>query len=85
VQALRANAPKRLAGMTGGEYELFKSSKSFESGMSDFANHLRNRYLLSFEPRDPHSGLHKVRVRLRKSDGNAYTVLARDRYWVGSM
>jgi VWFA-related protein len=82
VQAMRANAPKTLAGMTGGEYELFKSSKSFESGMTDFANHLHNRYLLSFEPQDPHSGLHKVLVRLRKSGGQGYTVVARDQYWV---
>jgi hypothetical protein len=24
-----------------------------------------------------------IRVRFRKSEGNAYTVLVRDRYWVG--
>lgn len=82
VQAMRANAPKTLSGMTGGEYELFKSDKSFESGLTDFENHLHNRYLLSFKPRDPHSGLHKLRLRLRKSEGNGYTVIARDRYWV---
>lgn len=84
VQAMRANAPKTIAGMTGGEYELFKSHKSFEAGMVDFANHLHNRYLLSFEPKDPHYGLHKVRVRLRKSGVQSYNVLARDRYWAGA-
>jgi VWFA-related protein len=85
VQAMRANTPKTLAGMTGGEYELFKSSKSFEFGMTDFANHLHNRYLLSFEPKDPHDGLHKVRVRLRKPEGRNYTVVARDRYWADTL
>jgi hypothetical protein len=81
VQALRENTSKTIAAMTGGEYELFKSHAGFESRMMEFANHLHSRYLLSFEPKDPHSGLHKVRVRLRRSE-NA-TVVARDRYWAG--
>jgi len=48
--------------MTGGEYELFSSRKGFETRMNSFANHLHNRYLLSFEPKSPHSGLHQIRV-----------------------
>src|SRR5262249_35694320 len=79
MQAMRENVPKTIAVMTGGEYELFKSHAGFESRMMEFTNHLHNRYLLSFEPKDPHSGLHKIRVRLRQAE-NA-TVLARDRYW----
>jgi VWFA-related protein len=79
VQAMRENVPKTIAAMTGGEYELFKSHAGFESRMMEFTNHLHNRYLLSFEPKDPHLGLHKIRVRLRQAE-NA-TVLARDRYW----
>ena len=79
AEAMRKNAPKTVAEMTGGEYELFKSAKGFESRMIDFANHLHNRYLLSFEPKDPHPGLHKVSVRLRAPQ-NA-TIVARDRYW----
>jgi len=79
AQAMRENTPKTIAAMTGGEYELFKSHAGFESRMMEFTNHLHNRYLLSFEPRDPHSGLHKIRVRLRQAA--TATVLARDRYW----
>lgn len=82
AQAMRKNTPKTIAEMTGGEYELFKSSKGFESRMIDFANHLHNRYLLSFEPKDPHPGLHKVSVRLREP--RDATVLGRDRYWAGT-
>jgi len=82
IQAMRKNAPKTIATMTGGEYELFKSHAGFESRMVKFANHLHNRYLLSFEPKDPHPGLHRVRVRLRQSA--EATVLARDRYWADS-
>lgn len=82
AQAMRKNAPKTIAEMTGGEYQLFKSHAGFESRMVEFANHLHNRYLLSFEPKDPHPGLHRVRVRLRQSA--EATVLARDRYWADS-
>jgi VWFA-related protein len=82
VQAMRKNTPKTVAVMTGGEYELFTSKTGFESRMMDFANHLHNRYLLSFEPKDPHLGLHRVSVRLRQ-EGRA-TILARDRYWAAA-
>ncbi len=79
VQAMRKNTPKTIAAMTGGEYELFLSQRGFEALMTKFANHLHNRYLLSFEPKDPHPGLHQVRVRLRQS--RDVTILARERYW----
>jgi VWFA-related protein len=79
VQAMRKNTPHTIAAMTGGEYELFASKSGFESRLMDFANHLHNRYLLSFEPKDPHPGLHRVSVRLRQSPDA--TIVARDRYW----
>jgi hypothetical protein len=81
-EAMRKNAAKSVASMTGGEYELFTSQKSFERLMTEFANHLHSRYLLRFEPKNPHAGLHEVRVRLRHAEGNV--VLARRNYWVES-
>src|SRR5260370_15285119 len=69
-QAMRKNSAKALASMTGGEYELFATRKSFEADMISFANHLHSRYLLSFEPKDPHVGLHRLRVMLRNSGSN---------------
>lgn len=81
-EAMRKNAPKSVASMTGGEYELFTSSKNFEKFMTEFTNHLHSRYLLRFEPKDPQPGLHQVRVRLRQP-GNK-VVLARRNYWVKS-
>jgi len=78
-QAMRKNTAKTIAEMTGGEYEMFASRKSFERLMTDFTNHLHSRYLLSFEPKNPHPGLHEIRVRLR--DGQKKTVLARTSYW----
>jgi VWFA-related protein len=83
-QAMRRNIPKALASMTGGEYELFASRKRFESDMTTFANHLQSRYLLSFEPKDPHPGLHNIQVRLRHST-QGETLLFRKSYWAGDI
>ena len=78
-EAMRKNVPSTIAAMTGGEYELFATRKKFEVRMNDFTNHLHSRYLLSVVPKNPHPGLHQIRVRLRES-GSA-TVLARTSYW----
>jgi VWFA-related protein len=79
VQAMRKNVPGTVASMTGGEYELFATRKKFEVRMNDFTNHLHSRYLLSFAPKDPHPGLHQIRVRLKNLGKD--TVLARSSYW----
>src|SRR5258706_858298 len=79
AQAMRKNIPATVAAMTGGEYELFATGKSFEARMIDFTNHLHSRYLLSIEPKSPHAGLHQIRVRLR--DAGDGMVLARSSYW----
>jgi VWFA-related protein len=80
AEAMKKNIPGTVAAMTGGEYELFATRTNFEARMIDFTNHLHSRYLLSIEPKNPHAGLHQIRVRLR--DPGDRTVLARSRYWV---
>jgi len=82
-QAMRKNIPHTLASITGGEYQLFLSRNGFENHLIDFANHLHNRYELSFEPKNPHPGLHEIRVRLRDVKGNN-TLIYRTTYWVPS-
>jgi len=79
AEAMKKNAPKTVASMSGGEYELFATQKHFDDRMIDFTNHLRSRYLLSVEPKNPHPGLHQLRVRLRNPADR--TVLARTSYW----
>jgi VWFA-related protein len=71
-------APLLMASQ-GGEYELFASRKSFERLMTSFGNHLQSRYLLSFQPEDPHPGFHQLRVRVREPQ--KAKVLARTSYW----
>lgn len=82
-QAMRKNVPYTLANITGGEYQLFLSRNGFEEHLIDLANHLHNRYELSFEPKSPHPGLHQIRVRLREEKGTE-TLVYRTTYWVGS-
>ena len=79
AQAMRKNIPSTIAEMTGGEYELFATRKKFDTRINDFTNHLHSRYLLSIEPKNPHAGLHQVRVRLK--NGDSASVLARSSYW----
>lgn len=83
LAAMKKNVPEAIASMSGGEYELFASRKSFETKMNSFANHVHNRYLLSFEPKGPHPGLHQIRVRLK--DPRSETVLFRSNYWAGGV
>jgi VWFA-related protein len=77
--AMKKNIPLTVATMTGGEYGLFETLKGFESGITLFNNHLYNRYLLSFQPKNPRSGLHQIRVRLKSPEKR--TVTARTNYW----
>ena len=79
MNATRKNVAKGLASMTGGEYELFASRNSFEDRMFDFTNRLHSRYVLTFQPKQPHLGLHRLSVRMRQS--NDLIVLARTSYW----
>lgn len=84
LAAMKKNVSQAIATMSGGEYELFASRKSFETKMTSFSNHLHNRYLLSFEPKSPRPGLHQIRVRLRDPAGKE-TVLFRSNYWAGGV
>ena len=81
AQAMRKNVAKTIAAQTGGEYQWFETEKAFEAHMMEFTNHLHSRYLLSFEPNDPHPGLHRIRVHLKEPAKG--TVLARSNYWAG--
>ena len=78
-QAMRNNTPKEIAALTGGEYALFETEHLFEKMMLDFDNNLHSRYLLSFQPSQPHPGMHRIHVKL--SQQKSETILARSSYW----
>jgi VWFA-related protein len=69
VNALKKNAAKELAALSGGEYINFATQKGFDSGLHQIANHVHNYYLLSFQPHveangEPSPGMHRIRVRV---------------------
>ena len=80
LQAMRKNVPETLASLTGGEYRTFRTQKTFETDLIEFANNLHSRYALSFEPKNPHPGLHHIQVRLADSSKKV-ALLYRNTYW----
>ena len=76
--AMKHNTAKAIASQTGGEYQTFKTRDGFEIHMIDFTNHLHSRYMLTFQPRNPQPGLHRITVCLAEP-GDA-KVLARTSY-----
>ena len=80
VDGLKTNVPETVAHMTGGEY--FKLSKPAELAayLTTIANHVPNRYVLSFYPQNPHPGLHTLT--LRAPNYTNLEITARTTYWV---
>ena len=79
VDALQTNVPETVAHLTGGEYFKLGDEKNFEHDLGTIANHLPNRYILSFHPRSPHPGPHTIALRLPNYAG--LEVTARTTYW----
>jgi VWFA-related protein len=64
TDGLHRNVPETVARLTGGEYFKLNDRKSLERGLQTIANHLPNRYVLSFQPQSPHPGFHAIALRL---------------------
>lgn len=77
---LRRNVPETVARLTGGEYFKFKDAKTLNHDLLTIANHIPNRYVLSFQPRAPHPGMHALELILK--DYDHLTIEARRSYWV---
>ena len=79
IGGLHHNIPETVAHLTGGEYYPFKNPKTIQRDMTEMANHVPNRYILSFQPQSPHPGLHALSVRLK--DYAHLEINARNSYW----
>jgi VWFA-related protein len=79
TDGLRRNVPKSVAQLTGGEYFKLSDAKSLERSLVTIANHLPNRYVLSFQPQSPHPGFHAIALRVPNYSDLAVT--ARTSYW----
>lgn len=81
INGFRTNVPETAAKLTGGEYFKFENAKALEKGMQAISNRLPNRYFLSFQPQQPHPGLHAIGVELK--DYSGLVVESRKSYWAG--
>jgi VWFA-related protein len=88
VNALKKNAAKELAALSGGEYINFTTQKGFDNGLHQLANHVHNYYLLSFQPKletngELAPGMHSIRVRI--PDYPDAKVRFRESYFAGDI
>jgi VWFA-related protein len=79
TDGLRRNIPETVANLTGGEYFKLSDPKNLERDLATISNHIPNRYVLSFQPQSPHSGLHAISLKLPNYSNLEIT--ARDGYW----
>ena len=79
LEGFHRNVPETLAQLTGGEYFKFENQRGLQKSLVTISNHVPNRYVLSFSPQSPATGLHAIEVRLRDHPG--LTVSARKSYW----
>ena len=78
--SLRKNVPETCAHLSGGEYFSFKDPKSLRRGLFTISNDVPNRYVLTFRPQSPHTGLHALTVELNNRPN--LRLDARTEYWV---
>jgi VWFA-related protein len=80
--ALRKNISESVAHLTGGESFKFKNVKTLDHDLFTIANHIPNRYVLTFQPQSPTPGFHSIVLKLR--DSSHLSVDARNGYWVNT-
>jgi VWFA-related protein len=80
IDSFRRNIPETVAHLTGGEYYKVESLKVITRDLMTIANHVPNRYVLSFYPSAPTPGPHAINLHL--PDHINLSVTARNTYWV---
>lgn len=79
IRSMRNNAAEEIASLSGGEYVQFNQKHDLESSLGDLANHIPNRYMLSFQPSSGAPGLHSLHVSIPRQP--SLNVSARSSYW----
>lgn len=80
IGSLRKNVSVGVADVMGGESRKFKDKVTFDAAFASTANDIQGRYLLSFQPSNPQTGPHSIRVRLREPRKDL-VLKARSQYW----
>jgi VWFA-related protein len=82
ASAMQRNSSEALTQLTGGEFYRFDSEKGFEDRVLEVANHINNRYILTFHPSNPEPGFHALEVEV---DYSKIAILsARTGYWLAA-
>ncbi len=79
LSTMEKNLAANIATLTGGETAAFDKQHSLDDDLATLSTHIRNRYLLTFQPASPKPGLHKLEVRLPQHP--ELTISARTNYW----
>jgi VWFA-related protein len=80
ANAMQKNSSEALAQLTGGEFYRFDSEKGFEDRILEIANHINNRYILTFHPSNLQPGFHRLEVAVELSKMDILS--ARTGYWL---
>jgi VWFA-related protein len=79
LSTMQKNLSASIATLTGGETATFDDRHSLDDDLNTIGNHIRNRYLLTFQPISPKPGLHKLVVQIPGHP--ELTISARTSYW----
>ena len=79
LDAMKKDSASELANLSGGEAAHFSNRQQLETALGDLANHLPNRYLLTFHPTGNQPGLHTLNVSVPSHP--EFRVAARASYW----
>jgi VWFA-related protein len=80
--AMRKNFAAEIATLTGGEAARFDDQQQLDDSLSALATHIRNRYLITFQPTVTQPGLHTLGVHV--PDHPDLLVSARTNYWAAT-
>jgi VWFA-related protein len=80
IKALRTNAASEVASLSGGESVEFGDQRDLERQLAVLANHIPNRYMLSFRPSSDQAGFHVLQVQV--AGHPELQIAARSSYWL---
>jgi VWFA-related protein len=77
--AMQKNLSAEVADLSGGEAGSFDNKNELDSVVDRMSSHIRNSYILTFQPTSAEPGLHSIRVQLTHHP--EMIVSARTSYW----
>jgi VWFA-related protein len=79
--AMQKNLSAEIANLSGGQASSFDNRKELDEALGQVSSHIRNSYILTFQPTSTEPGLHTIKVQLGRHP--ELIVSARTNYWAG--